>query len=104
MKNLIAWWTRNPVAANLLMLGILIAGFLGFTRMEREVFPVVKVHQATVDISWRGASAQDVEEQVIARVEEALEDLDSVYRIYATAYEGFASIRVATYPYVEIKN
>jgi len=103
MKNLIAWWTRNPVAANLLMLGILIAGFLGFTRMEREVFPVVKVNQAVVDISWRGASAQDVEEQVIARVEEALEDLDSVYRIYATAYEGFANIRVATYPNIQIE-
>ncbi|MGB0288650.1 efflux RND transporter permease subunit [Aequoribacter sp.] len=103
MKTLIAWWTRNPVAANLLMVGILIAGWLGFNNMEREVFPVVKVNQATVEVSWRGASAQDVEEQVIARIEEALEDLDSVYRVYATAYEGYANVRVATYPYVEIE-
>ncbi len=103
MKALIAWWTRNPVAANLLMAGILIAGWLGFNNMEREVFPVVKVNQATVEVSWRGASAQDVEEQVIARIEEALEDLDSVYRVYATAYEGYANVRVATYPYVEIE-
>ncbi|EGG30409.1 AcrB/AcrD/AcrF family protein [Aequoribacter fuscus] len=103
MKALIAWWTRNPVAANLLMAGILIAGWLGFNNMEREVFPAVKVNQATVEVSWRGASAQDVEEQVIARIEEALEDLDSVYRVYATAYEGYANVRVATYPYVEIE-
>lgn len=103
MKALIAWWTRNPVAANLLMVGILIAGWLGFNNMEREVFPVVKANQATVEVSWRGASAQDVEEQVIARIEEAIEDLDSVYRVYATAYEGYANVRVATYPYIEIE-
>lgn len=102
MKHLIAWWARNPVAANLLMAGILISGYLGFTKMEREVFPVVKVNQAMIDIIWPGASAQDVEEQVITRAEEALENLDSVYRVYATAYEGFASIRVATYPYEDI--
>jgi multidrug efflux pump subunit AcrB len=103
MRSLISWFAKNPIAANLLMVGILVAGLLGFNNMEREVFPVVKVNQVMVDVVWPGASAQDVEEQIITRIEESLENLDSVYRIYATAYEGFANVRVATYPYVDIE-
>ena len=103
MRSLISWFAKNPIAANLLMVGILVAGLLGFNNMEREVFPVVKINQVMVDVVWPGASAQDVEEQIITRIEESLENLDSVYRIYATAYEGFANVRVATYPYVDIE-
>ena len=103
MRSLISWFAKNPIAANLLMVGILVAGLLGFNNMEREVFPVVKINQVMVDVVWPGARAQDVEEQIITRIEESLENLDSVYRIYATAYEGFANVRVATYPYVDIE-
>ncbi|MDA0694716.1 MAG: efflux RND transporter permease subunit, partial [Proteobacteria bacterium] len=103
MRSLISWFAKNPIAANLLMVGILVAGLLGFNNMEREVFPVVKINQVMVDVVWPGASAQDVEEQIITRIEESLENIDSVYRIYATAYEGFANVRVATYPYVDIE-
>ena len=39
MRKIIGWWANNTVAANLLMVGILLAGFLGFTAMEREAFP-----------------------------------------------------------------
>ena len=103
MRSLISWFAKNPIAANLLMVGILVAGLLGFNNMEREVFPVVKINQVMVDVVWPGASAQDVEEQIITRIEESLENLDSVYRIYATAYDGFANVLVATYPYVDIE-
>lgn len=42
MNGLIAWWARNPVAANLLMVGIVITGLLGFMNIEREAFPSSK--------------------------------------------------------------
>ena len=41
MERIIAWWVHNPVAANLLMVGIVLAGFLGFKAMEREAFPQI---------------------------------------------------------------
>ena len=84
------------------MLGILLAGLLGFQAMEREAFPVFKTNQVQVQIAWPGAAPQEVEEQVLMRIEEALSNLDSVYRIYATAEEGFASLEVYTYPKEDI--
>ena len=102
MHRFIAWWVDNPVAANLLMLGIALAGFLGFLAMEREAFPQVKPNRVQVQVTWPGAAPQEVEEQVVARIEDALDDLDSVSRIYATATEGLAELDVRTYPGVDI--
>ena len=96
MRNTIAWWAANPVAANLLMLGILLAGLLGFVAMEREAFPVFKPNQVVIEVIWPGAAPQEVEEQVVIRLEAALNGLDSVYRHYATATEGMARIEVHT--------
>ncbi|MEP5766703.1 MAG: efflux RND transporter permease subunit [Halieaceae bacterium] len=104
MRRLIAWWVYNPVAANLLMVGILLAGYLGFMTMEREAFPFFKPNQVEIEITWPGAAPQEVEEQIILRIEQALKEVDNVYRVYATASENFASIDVLTYAGVDVNN
>ena len=104
MQRLIAWWVHNPVAANLLMIGILLSGFLGLQAMEKEAFPQIKINQAAIDIAWPGANPQEVEEQIIARIEQSLENVDQVYHYYSTATEGMARIRVSTYPNNDIND
>lgn len=101
MRKIIAWWVRNPVAANLLMVGILMSGFLGLQMMEREAFPRVESYRAHIAVTWPGANPQEVEEQIIARIEQSLENLDDVYHYYSTATEGFGEITVSTYPNVD---
>ncbi len=102
MKQLIAWWARNPVAANLLMFGILLSGYLGFVAMEREAFPFFQVKQVQIEVTWPGAAPQEVEEQVVIRIEEALKDLDSVKRVISTASENYGRIDVTTWSHVDL--
>ena len=102
MQRLIAWWVHNPVAANLLMTGILLAGILGFIAMEREACPQVKPNVVLIQVPWPGAAPQEVEEQVIRRIEEAVQAIDQVDQINSVATEGMAEIRVSTYPNAEI--
>ncbi len=104
MRRFIGWWAYNPVAANLLMVGILISGLLGFFAMEREAFPVFKPNQVEIEVPWLGAAPQEVEEQIILRIEEALSELDNVYRVYSTASENLARIEVLTYAGVSLDN
>lgn len=104
MKKIIAWWVHNPVAANLLMLGIILSGILGMQSMEKEAFPNIKINQAAIYVAWPGANPQEVEEQVIARIEQSLENVDQVYHFYSTATEGMAEINVSTYPNVDIND
>lgn len=104
MERMIRWWVDNPVAANLLMIGIVLSGFLGFLAMEREAFPQIKPNQVQVEVVWPGAAPQEVEEQIIVRIEEALKNIDRVSRVYATATENLARLDIRTYPDVDINN
>jgi len=104
MEGIIAWWARNPVAANLLMAGIMLGGALGFISMEREAFPGFNIKQVQIEVIWPGAAPQEVEEQVVMRIEEALTDQDSVRRISATASEEYGRIDVAAYSYLDIND
>ena len=61
MNGLIAWWARNSVAANLVMIGIFVAGTIGFTQMEREMDPQVRFPGLQIEVFWPGAAPQEVD-------------------------------------------
>jgi len=103
-NTLIAWWARNPVAANFLMAAILLGGLFSFNAMEREVWPTFRVNWVEVVVPWPGAAPQEVEEQIILRVEESLKDLENIQRLRATAAEGAAFIYIETDPRIDVKD
>ncbi|MGB3457479.1 MAG: efflux RND transporter permease subunit [Litorimonas sp.] len=94
MTRMIRWWASNPVAANLLMLICIIGGLVSFFTIERELEPYVEFPGAWTYVAWPGASPQDVEEQIVVRMEEALSTVDGVNRMWAFASEGGGSVTV----------
>ncbi len=94
MNKIIKWWAGNPVAANLLMIICFIGGLVGYVQMERELQPYVEFPQVRVNVAWLGASPQDVEEQIVVRLEEALSEVEGVNRMWAYAGEGGGSVTV----------
>ena len=96
MRGLIAWFVKNPVAANLLMVAMFVSGIFGFSKLEREFIPGVTANGMTVSVAWNGASPRDVNEQIVTRVEEAVDGLDGIDYIEANASEGSASINIRT--------
>ena len=92
MNGLIAWWARNSVAANLVMIGIFVAGTIGFSQMEREMDPQVRFPALQITVAWPGAAPQEVEEQLVARIEESIRDLDNIEWVRSTASEGFGQV------------
>ncbi|MFC3303647.1 efflux RND transporter permease subunit [Parvularcula lutaonensis] len=91
---MISWWARNGVAANLLMIFILIIGTLSFFTLSREAQPSIQPESVSISVAWPGASPTDVEEQIILRIEEELANLDNIKELSATAREGSASLTV----------
>ena len=94
MKALLAWWAKNSVAANLLMLMIIVAGAISFGKLGREVFPAAKINAVAITVVWPGADPQQVEEQVILRIEEAVQSVDNLKEMSASAREGVASLQI----------
>jgi len=60
MKSIVAWWAHNKVAANLLMIIILIGGLVAYLTIEREIDPYVEFPGAQINVVWLGASPQDI--------------------------------------------
>lgn len=96
MRGLIAWFVKNPVAANLLMVAMFVGGIFGYMNLEREFLPGTTINGMTVSVTWNGASPRDVNEQIVTRVEEAIDGLDGIDYIEATAREGGATVNVRT--------
>ena len=98
MRGIVSWFAANTVAANLLMIIAFVGGIISFNMMEREFFPPGEINIAQVSITWEGASPEDVEDQLVSRIEEAIADLDGVKRITSTSREGFGSCLLYTSP------
>jgi multidrug efflux pump subunit AcrB len=94
MNGLIEWWARNTVAANLVMVGIFVAGAIGFTSMERELDPQVRFPGLEIAVPWPGASPQEVEEQIVSRIEESVRDMDAIEWVRSTSSEGFGGVYI----------
>jgi len=91
----IAWFARNSVAANLLMVFIVAWGLSTIaTRLPLEVFPAFELEQVNVGVAFRGATPVEVEEGITIPVEEALEGLAGVKRVTSTASEGIGTVSV----------
>ncbi|WP_394693915.1 efflux RND transporter permease subunit [Hyphobacterium sp.] len=93
-KGILAWWASNGVAANLLMLVAIVGGIMGLWTMNREVFPTASFAGATVQVTWPGASPQEMEEQIVVRIEEAVSSVDGIENMTSTAREGAAFINI----------
>jgi multidrug efflux pump subunit AcrB len=76
------------------MVGIFVAGFIGFSSMERELDPNVKFPGLEINVSWPGASPQEVEDQIVSRIEESVREMDSIEWVRSTSGEGFGNINI----------
>ena len=95
-RSLINWFIRNPVAANLLMVVLLVGGALSAMNMRAQVFPTVSPRTVVVTVPFPGATPAEVEEGITRRVEEAVLGIDGVKRVRSTASENLGVITIET--------
>ena len=98
MNTIVAWFASNRVAANLLMLFIIVSGVLAIPETRKELIPNVSLDIVTITIAYPGATPVEVEEAVCVRIEEKLFDLEGVRKITSNASEGVAVVSVEVEP------
>ena len=84
----------HPVAANLLMLGLLIGGFVSAMRVKQEVFPEFTLDVVGISIPYPGASPEEVETGILLSVEDSVRSIEGVKKVTSTAGEGRGSVSV----------
>ena len=94
LTGMIAWFTRNSVAANLLMIFIILAGFSSYQSINKKMFPEFNPNSIQVMVPHLGAAPEEVEQAVILKIEESLEDIEGIKRITAIANEGVGIVTI----------
>jgi multidrug efflux pump subunit AcrB len=94
MKGIIRWFLRNPVAANLVMVVMLVGGGLTYGTIKMELFPEFALDMITISVPYPGAAPEEVEEAICVRIEEEVHALEGVKRVTSTATEGIGAVTV----------
>ncbi len=94
MNKIIAWFAANSVAANLLMLFIIIAGMMSLPQIRKETFPTIPLNSVSITVAYPGASPTEVEQSVCMRIEEAIFDIQGIEQLNATASEHICRVNV----------
>ncbi len=94
--GIIAWFASNHVAANLLMFLIIALGVVSSFTIRKQTTPDFEINQVIVRVPYLGAAPQEVEEGVVVKIEEAIQDVPGIVKINSTAREGMGTVRAET--------
>ncbi|TWU58337.1 efflux RND transporter permease subunit [Rubripirellula reticaptiva] len=88
---MIRWFTINGIAANFLMLAIIVAGsYVAINHVPLEVTPALSWNTVMIEMQYRGATAKDVEQAILIPIEAALEGVDGIDSLNADGFRGGA--------------
>jgi len=91
---MLALFARHPTAANLLLALMFICGLAALTQINRQFFPDFGIDIVAVTVTWPGAAAADVDQNIVQGLEPALRFLTGVKKVISSSYEGIASISI----------
>ncbi|MEO0797958.1 MAG: efflux RND transporter permease subunit [Pseudomonadota bacterium] len=101
--GLISMFVRHATAPNLLMLTLVLLGLVASSRINRQFFPNIQVPIITVNVAWSGASAQDVERNILDVLEPEVRFVDGVEEVISYAREGNATISLEFPPNIDLQ-
>ena len=92
MEKIIKWFSGNHVAANFIMLAVLIAGFAAWFQLRKEVFPEIAFDGVIVNVPYPNATPEEVTNGVIIPIEEAISDVDGIKKVTSNASRNVGAL------------
>lgn len=90
--NLSEWAITHAQMVLFLIIVTLIAGIVSFTKLGRSEDPNFNVPVMTIVVAWPGATAQEVQDQVINRIERKMQQLEHIDNIRSYSRQGYGAI------------
>lgn len=104
MQKAIQWFSRNHVAANFLMLLVMLAGITTWFKLKKEVFPNISLDAVLVQVPFPNATPEEVEDGILLPLEDAIADVDGVKRVTSTATESMGAVTVEVETGYEVRD
>ncbi|MCW9025090.1 MAG: efflux RND transporter permease subunit [Gammaproteobacteria bacterium] len=92
MNSLIQFFLERSLLVKLIFISVFVFGINGMLTIKKEGFPAVNLNKVTVNTSYPGASAEDVELNVTTQLEDKIREVDGLYEVTSTSRENFSAI------------
>ncbi len=102
-RGVVSLFARHPNAANLIMVLMVIFGVFSLGRINTQFFPTLETKSVSITVSWPGASAEDVEANILQIIEPEVRFIDSVDRMRSYAREGSGTISLEFTPEADMQ-
>jgi multidrug efflux pump subunit AcrB len=93
-RGIVSVFARHSNAANLLMALMIIFGLYSLARINTQFFPSVVTETIRVTVTWSGASAEDVEANILEVIEPEVRFIDGVETMTTVAREGVGRVQL----------
>ena len=104
MEKAIKWFSGNHVAANFLMLAVVVAGFTTWFQLRKEIFPETSFDAVVVSVPYPNATPEEVVNGVIIPMEEAISDVEGIKRVTSNASRNIGALTVQVDTGYETRN
>ncbi|MEZ9314179.1 efflux RND transporter permease subunit [Vibrio lentus] len=94
MSWMTKWFINNSVAANLLMMAIVISGVLAFGQLRVESFPQIAPSSISISVTYPGGTAQQIDKSVTQRIEESISGIAGIKQITSQSSAGISQVMV----------
>ncbi len=92
--NILSVFAHHKVAANLLMIMMILSGVYALSKLNIQFFPTFELDRVSVRVIWSGASAEDIEQGITIPLEQSLKSVDNVKNMTSTSAQNVSSIQL----------
>lgn len=97
-------FAKHKVAANILMLIMMLSGFYALSKLNIQFFPDFEIEVVTVTVNWEGATSEDIERSIIRPLEQELRGINYLKDLYSTSKEGVGIVFIEFLPNTDMSN
>ena len=98
ISKLIQYFIKHSIITNWVVLVICAAGIFALFNLERRINPKMELDEISIDIPYPGASAVEVEEGIIIKIEESLRGIEGIEKVYSTSQDNYGYVNVEISP------
>ncbi len=96
MEKIISYFIKFPVAVNIIILAFFGFGLTGALSMKSSFFPLTDSQNISINLTYPGASPEEMEEGIVLKIEDNLKGIVGVNRVTSVSRENSASINIET--------
>ena len=87
-SGFLKFFVEHRTSANIIMILMIIIGLLSVGRLNKQFFPDFEVELVGVLIEWPGATAQEIDKNIIQLLEPELRPISGVKKVFSKSVEG----------------